>query len=260
MNEKVSIIMPNYNCENYIGSSIDSVLAQTYQNWELIIVDDCSKDSSQEIIKKYSEKDDRIKYFFNPANKGAAFCRNKALREAKGKWIAFLDSDDLWANNKLEKQLNFMKTNNYHFSFTKYGLIDEKTSQFTGTIVTGPKKITKHKMFSCNYMGCLTVMYDAEVSGMIQIDDQIAKRNDYAIWLKVAKNSVAYYIDDNLASYRVRSNSISHQGRLKLIKHHYRLFRISEKMNFISAFYFTCKNLFYGVLKKLIYFKKIKNK
>ena len=258
MNEKVSIIMPNYNCANYISETIESVLAQTYQNWELIIVDDFSKDASVEIIKKYSEKDHRIRYFVNSTNQGAAYSRNKALMEATGRWIAFLDSDDLWAPQKLERQIEFMNANDYHFSFTKYECIDEKTSKRTGQIITGPKKISKHKMFRYCYMGCLTVMYDAQTVGLIQIDNRLAKRNDYAIWLKASKKAVAYYLDENLSFYRKRSQSISHQGKLALIKHHYRLFRISENMNPIRASYYTCKNLFFGFFKKITYSKKQK--
>lgn len=256
--DKVSIIMPNYNCGAFIGLSIESVLGQTYNNWELIIVDDCSKDSSVEIIRKYSEQDSRIKYFVNFTNRGAAYCRNKALSEASGKWIAFLDSDDLWSPTKLEKQINFMITNNYHFSFTKYEYIDEKTSKSMGIIATGPKKITRHKMLYCNYMGCLTVMYDANVIGLIQIDNGLMKRNDYAIWLKASKIAVAYYLDENLSFYRKRSKSISHGKKIELIKHHYVLFRVNENMGPIRAFYYTCKNILFGVLKKITYIKKIK--
>ena len=254
---KVSIVMPNYNCEKFIEETINSVVNQTYSNWELLIVDDCSKDNSVEIVKRYCEKDERIKLFVNQTNSGAAASRNLALREAKGKWIAFLDSDDLWAANKLEKQLAFMAENGYKFSFTKYSQIDEN-SQFTGRVVTGPKKVTRHKMFRYCYLGCLTVMYDAEQIGLIQIPDNISKRNDYAMWLKVSKFATAYYLNENLAFYRRRVGSISHQSKLSLIQYHYRLFRISEEMNCLKAAFYTLKNLFYGVFKKIRYVKKVK--
>lgn len=259
MEEKVSVIMPNYNCEKFLEETINSVINQTYKNWELLIVDDCSTDGSVEVIKKLQTTDDRIKLYINEKNSGAAASRNKALREATGKWIAFLDSDDLWLEDKLEKQIAFMEENGYKFSFTKYGHIDEN-SKFLNRIVCGPKKVTKRKMFRYCYLGCLTVMYDAEAVGLIQIDDGIQKRNDYAMWLKVSKKATAYYLDEVLAYYRKRCGSISHQSKLSLIKYHYRLFRFSENMSKFKAFCCTCNNLFYGFWKKVIYVKKVKVK
>lgn len=246
---KVSIIMPNYNCEKFIEETINSVLSQTYNNWELLIVDDCSTDKSVEIIKKFCEQDERIKLFINEKNSGAAASRNWALREASGKWIAFLDSDDLWLPEKLEKQLSFMIENDYAFTFTKYRQIDE-ASQRIGTLVVGPEKITKRQLkYCCCYLGCLTVMYDVEKIGLIQINESIRKRNDDAMWLKVRKFSDAYYLDELLAEYRLRKGSISHQGKINLIKYHYRLYRVGEGMNPISAFFCMMKNIF-KVLKK----------
>ena len=153
----VSIIMPSYNTAAYIKESIQSVLNQTYTNWELIIVDDCSTDSTDEVLETI--KDSRIRYFKNDKNSGAAVSRNKALREAKGQWIAFLDSDDLWMPEKLEKQIYFMESNGYAFSYTSYEEIDIEGNK-TGIRVTGPKKITKTGMFNYCWPGCLTVMYD----------------------------------------------------------------------------------------------------
>lgn len=246
---KVSIIMPNYNCEKFLEETINSVLNQTYYDWELLIVDDCSTDDSVEIIRKYIEQDDRIKLFINEKNSGAAASRNWALREATGRWIAFLDSDDLWLPEKLEKQLAFMTDNGYSFSFSKYRQIDEESNPL-GQIIIGPQKISRKKLkYCCCYLGCLTVMYDAEKVGVIQIAESIRKRNDDAMWLKVRKFADAYYLDELLAEYRVRKGSISHQGRLNLIKFHYRLYRVGEKMNPISAFFSMCLNIL-KVLKK----------
>ena len=177
----VSIIMPYYNTAAYIKESIQSVLNQTYTNWELLIVDDCSTDSTDEVLETI--KDSRIRYFKNDKNSGAAVSRNKALREARGQWIAFLDSDDLWMPEKLEKQIYFMETNSYAFSYTNYEEIDADGNK-TGVKVSGPKKITKTGMFNYCWPGCLTVMYDAMKVGLIQIED-IKKNNDYAMWLKV---------------------------------------------------------------------------
>lgn len=179
----VSIIMPSYNTASYIKETIQSVLNQTYQNWELIIVDDCSADNTDEVLGTI--KDPRIRYFKNDKNSGAAVSRNKALREARGQWIAFLDSDDLWMPEKLEKQIHFMEKNDYSFSYTNYEEIDVEGKK-TGIRVTGPKKITKTGMFNYCWPGCLTVMFDANKVGLLQIKD-IKKNNDYAMWLKVCK-------------------------------------------------------------------------
>lgn len=251
-NELVSIIMPSYNTAEYISASIDSVLAQTYTDWELIIVDDCSTDNTDKIVKGYLN-DERIRYLKNETNSGAAVSRNYALREAKGKWIAFLDSDDLWEPEKLEKQLRFMVENGYRFSYTNYVEIDE-ASQPNGKKVTGPKRITKHGMYNYCWMGCLTVMYDAETVGLIQIED-IKKNNDYAMWLKVCKKAKCYLLNEPLAKYRKRNGSISNHGYAKLIKWHYKLYREAEKKNPVSAWILTGRNLFFGLIKKLKYVK-----
>lgn len=253
MEEKVSIIMPNYNCEKFVAETLDSVLAQTYNNWELLIVDDCSTDNSVKIIRDYCEKDERIKLFINDKNSGAAASRNRALREASGKWIAFLDSDDLWLPQKLEKQISFMNENGYKFSFTKYKQINEQ-SEPLGKSVVGPNKISRKEMeFKCCYLGCLTVMYDAETVGLIQIDERIYKRNDDAMWIKVRKFADAYYLDESLAEYRVRSGSISHKKRSDLIKYHYRLYRIGENKNPVAAFFCMIRNVIEVFKKKKKY-------
>lgn len=253
MSDLVSIIMPSYNTGRFISETIESVLAQTYSNWELIIVDDCSTDNTDEAVKDYLS-DDRIYYIKNDQNSGAAVSRNRALREAKGKWIAFLDSDDLWEPDKLNKQIAFMENNGYHFSYTNYVEIDEESSP-TGKRVTGPKRITKQGMYNYCWMGCLTVMYDAEAVGLIQIED-IKKNNDYAMWLKVCKKANCYLLDEILARYRKRSGSISNHGYIKLIKWHYKLYREAEKKNPFFSAVLTVRNLFFGVYKKLFYCKR----
>lgn len=252
MNNLVSIIMPSYNTAQYIGESISSVFNQTYSNWELIIVDDCSTDNTDDIIPAI--KDKRIRYLKNEKNSGAAVSRNRALREAKGKWIAFLDSDDLWDKDKLEKQIKFMEENDYHFTYTNYLEID-KNSNPNGRWVTGPKKISKTGMYNYCWPGCLTVMYNAEKIGLIQIED-IKKNNDYAMWLKVCQKADCYLLDKNLAKYRKRSGSISNHVYIKLIKWHYKLYRESESKNPIFSFVLTTRNLFFGVIKKIKYVKR----
>lgn len=252
MNELVSIIMPSYNTAKFISETIESVSAQTYPNWELIIVDDCSTDDTDAVVRPYLV-DDRIRYIKNEKNSGAAVSRNRALREAKGKWVAFLDSDDLWFPEKLEKQIEFMEKNDYHFSYTNYIEIDEE-SKTNGKRVTGPKKITKHGMYNYCWMGCLTVMYDAETVGLIQIAD-IKKNNDYAMWLKTCKKADCYLLDEVLAKYRKRSGSISNHGYTKLIKWHYKLYREAEKKSSLVSAVLTLRNLFWGVWKKIRYVK-----
>lgn len=250
MNDLVSIVMPSYNTGRFISETIESVLAQSYSNWELIIVDDCSKDDTDDVIREYLA-DERIRYIKNETNSGAAVSRNRALREAKGKWIAFLDSDDLWEPGKLQKQIAFMRDNGYHFSYTNYIEIDEE-SKPNGKSVTGPKRISKHGMYNYCWMGCLTVMYDVDTVGLIQIAD-IKKNNDYAMWLKVCKKTNCYLLDEMLARYRKRSGSISNHGYMELIKWHYKLYRDAENKNPISSFVLTVRNLFFGVKKKVRY-------
>lgn len=250
-NGLVSIIMPSYNTAKYISYSIESVLNQTYKNWELIIIDDCSTDNTDEIIKKYNSEE-RIKYLKNEKNSGAAISRNRGLKEAKGKWIAFLDSDDLWKPEKLANQIRFMKKNNIYFSYTCYNEINENGDN-TGVYVRGPKKITKTGMYNYCWMGCLTVMYDAERIGLIQIKN-IKKNNDYAMWLKVCKKAKCYLLDENLASYRKgRTGSISNHSIKKMIGWHYKLFRYAENQNIILSYFNTARNLLFGFYKKVRY-------
>lgn len=251
----VSIVMPSYNTAKYIGASIESVLKQTYIHWELIIVDDCSTDDTDAVVKQYLV-DNRIHYLKNEKNRGAAVSRNCALREAKGKWIAFLDSDDLWYPQKLEMQIEFMLNGGHHFSYTNYEEIDE-ASKPLGVSVTGPEKITKKGMYNYCWMGCLTVMYDAEVVGLIQIED-IKKNNDYAMWLKVCKKEDCYLLDECLAQYRRgRRGSISTNSYVTLIKWHYKLFHEGEQQNFFVSIFNTGKNIVFGIWKKAKYVKNM---
>lgn len=249
----VSIIMPSCNTAPYIAESIQSVIDQTYKDWELIIVDDCSTDNTDEVIT--SLHDERIRYFKNEKNGGAAVSRNKALRKAKGKWIAFLDSDDLWNPEKLEKQIAFMKENGYAFSYTNYEEIDADGNK-TGVRVTGPKKITKSGMYNYCWPGCLTVMYDANHIGLIQIED-IKKNNDYAMWLKVCKKADCYLLDECLAQYRKgRIGSVSTHSIRTMIGWHYKLYREAENEGRASSCINTVRNLIFGFYKKIRYVRR----
>lgn len=249
----VSIIMPSYNTAPYIQKTIQSVLDQTYKNWELIIVDDCSNDNTDVILSKVA--DPRIKYFKNEKNLGAAVSRNRALCEAKGRWIAFLDSDDLWMPEKLDKQIRFMEDSGYSFSYTDYEEINAEGEK-TGVYVSGPKKITKTGMFNYCWPGCLTVMYDRNIVGLIQIVD-IKKNNDYAMWLKVCKKTDCYLLNDCLGQYRRgRSGSISTHGIKTMISWHYKLFRMAEEQSMLSSLINTGRNMVFGFYKKKRYVKR----
>lgn len=250
----VSIIMPSWNTGRFIAETIQSVLEQTYKNWELIIVDDCSTDNSDIVINSFN--DTRIKYFRNKKNVGAAFARNKAMREARGEWIAFLDSDDLWKPEKLKHQIDFMKKNGYTLSYTEYEKIDEESNPLN-IYVTGPQKVNKRKMYNYDYIGHLTMMYSAKEFGLIQIKD-IKKNNDYAIRLQLYKRpgTCAYLLKENLAKYRVRKKSISHDRFSKKFISHYKLFHVCDEKPAVVAMWFACWNMFYGVLKKCNYEKK----
>lgn len=252
MNDLVSIIMPSYNCGQYVENTIHSVQAQTYQNWEIIFVDDCSTDDTMDRVLAMKKEDDRIHLFRNSSNSGAAVSRNTALCQAKGRWIAFLDSDDLWEPNKLERQIRFMEEYGYKFSYTYYSEMDADGND-TSVIVLGPKKITKAKMFAFCWPGCLTVMYDVEAVGLIQIED-VKKNNDYAMWLKVCQKADCYLLPEVLAKYRRgRSGSVSSHSISTMIKWHYKLFREAEKKSVVSSLWHTSINLICGFYKKRKY-------
>lgn len=252
----VSIITPSWNCGKFLEETIRSIQTQTYQNWEILFQDDCSTDDTKELVEQMALKDARIKYECNAKNSGAAISRNNALRRAKGRWIAFLDSDDLWLPEKLERQLKFMVDNNYHYSYTSYCEINEQSVE-TGILITGPKHISKTGMFSFCWLGCLTVIYDKEHVGLIQIAD-IKKNNDYAMWLKVCRKADCYLLDECLAKYRRgRVGSISTHGYSTMIRWHYKLWHEAEGRGCLSSLFWTFMNLICGVLKKIFYVKRV---
>lgn len=247
----ISIITPVYNGARFVKYTINSVLAQTYTNWELLIVDDGSDDETASIIADFMEHDNRIRYWRNERWMGAALSRNRALREAKGDWIAFLDSDDCWSPEKLECQLDFMIKNGYSFTYHNYEEMNEQGDR-AGRLVTGPHHIAASGMRNYCWPGCLTVMYNREKIGLIQVAD-VKKNNDYAIWLKVIQKADCHLLDKKLAMYRKRSGSISDHGYLTLLKWHYILFRQAEGQNVMAAVISTMRNLVFGVIKKIMY-------
>ena len=247
--DMVSVIMPSYNTAAYIGKSIESVLAQTHTDWELIIVDDCSVDNTDEVVSRYLS-DTRINYIKKDANSGAAVSRNHGLRLASGKWIAFLDSDDLWHPQKLEKQIAYMKETGYKFTYTYYNV--QRNGEWLPYIYTGPAVVNKRRMKNYCYFSTITVMYDREYVGLIQIES-VRKNNDYAMWLRIIEKTPCYRFPQCLSSYIKHEGSISGGSKLKLIKHHYILWRVAEKKSAVQAVILTIRNLIFGVIKKLRY-------
>lgn len=253
----VSIITPNYNCGRFIAQTIESVLAQTYPHWELLIQDDCSTDDSVAVAERYAARDPRIKIEVNPRNCGAALTRNRALARAQGRWIAFLDSDDLWMPRKLELQIAFMVCNGYAFTYHEYVEIDEADNEL-GVYVSGKKRVGRFGMYSCCWPGCLTVMYDAAKIGLVQIRD-VKKNNDSAMWLKVIRKSDCFLLKENLARYRRRRGSITPPGIVARILWHYPLFREAEQMNPFRATFWMLVNVPGNLCKKLFYVKRYDN-
>lgn len=205
----VSIITPSYNCENFIACTIEAILKQTYSNWELLITDDCSTDNSIAIIEEYVHKDPRIKLLKLEVNSGAGICRNKSIEAAKGRYIAFCDSDDVWMSQKLEKQLAFMEKKKCALTYSSYMLMNEEGAE--KGIVVCRSKLNYHQLKRDNEIGCLTAMYDTEKVGKMYMSS-IRKRQDWGLWLEIlAKCKVAYGIKEPLAYYRIRKGSISNK-------------------------------------------------
>ncbi len=235
-NKCVSIITPTYNCGRFIAETIESVLAQTYQHFEMIIVDDCSTDNTKEVVAPYVEKDSRIHYHCLEENSGAAVARTTAMKLATGSYMAFLDSDDLWMPDKLEKQLQFMDDNDYAFTCTDYEQIDEEGAPLDRVIKT-TKKIDYNRLLLDCPVGNSTVMYNVEKMGKFEVPN-IRKRNDDALWLQMLKKEKYIHgMPENLMRYRIRKNSIS-GNKFKVIKYHWILYRDIEHLSVIrSAFH-----------------------
>ena len=229
----VSVITPTYNCAKFIGETIESVQAQTYQQWEMIIVDDCSTDNTKEIVDKYIKEDSRIKYFCLENNSGAAVARTKAMELANGEYMAFLDSDDIWPEEKLKKQLAFMKKHDVAFSCTAYEQIDENGKSLNKIIKTVPKADYNRVLLDCP-VGNSTVMYNVEKMGKFEVPN-IRKRNDDALWLRMLKKEKYIYgMKSVLMKYRIRQNSIS-SNKFKVIKYHWILYRNIEHLSIVRS-------------------------
>lgn len=242
----VSIINPLYNASNWLEETVNSVLSQTVQDWEMIIVDDCSSDNSYKLACELSEQDTRIKVFQLKKNAGAAAARNKAINEAKGRYIAFLDSDDLWHPHKLEKQINFMLKNNYAFSYTAYEKINEE-GKVIGH-VGAPMRLNYKQLLMTNEIGCLTAIYDTEILGKVYMPTE-TKREDYATWLSILKKiDYAYGMPESLGQYRVYANQSSAK-KSKMAKENWNLYRNIEDLSFIKSIYYFSHYSIRGVLR-----------
>lgn len=244
MNETVSIIMPAYNAERTIGESIDSVLAQTYDNFKLYIVDDASLDRTGNIIRSY--KDNRIVYIKNAENLGVAKSRNCAILNCTGQYIAFLDSDDIWVADKLEKQIFFLK-NGWDVVCSNYSTFKIDPVDVI-SLRQSPEKITYKHMLKSNFIGNLTGVYNAAKLGKIlQVN---SGHEDYIMWLEIMKiSSRAYCIQDCLAHYRVNAKSLS-SNKFKTLTWQWNIYRGNLRFNFVKSIYYFVFYIYYGVLKR----------
>jgi teichuronic acid biosynthesis glycosyltransferase TuaG len=249
MNSLVSIITPSYNSSKFIKDCVNSVFSQTYKNWEMIIVDDCSEDNSKEIISELSTKDKRIKPIFLEKNVGAAEARNTAIRQSKGKYVAFLDSDDLWNPKKLEIQLSFMNKNEIVFSYTNYQLMSENGEDISN-FISAPEKMTYDSYLKNTIIGCLTVIIDREKSGEFEMPN-ICSSHDMALWLLIMRKGFdAYGLDENLARYRIVSTSNT-ANKWRAAKDVWMVYRQFEKLSFFYSIWCFSNYAFNAIIKRI---------
>ncbi len=247
----VSIIMPAYNCEQYIIDAIRSVQAQTHTDWELLVVDDCSTDRTPLLVKEQMQQDTRIRYQRLKRHSGAAVARNTALQRAQGKYIAFLDADDIWMPDKLNRQIAFMEQNGYRFTYTVFHRVDIHL-QSLPIVISGPKHITPRMMRLFCWPSCPAVMYDREAIGLVQIKP-IAKHNDYAMWLQIIQKADCHLLEEDLYAYRKHPQSISSVSYMQLIRWHYKLWHDVENKTVLGSVFWTAVNIAAGLYKKLRY-------
>ncbi|SUI75460.1 glycosyltransferase family 2 protein [Shewanella morhuae] len=232
----VSIIIPSFNCESSVARTIESVLNQSYKNWEIFIADDFSTDNTCKVIQNFIARDDRITLIKRSWNAGPAVTRNRAISCANGRYIAFLDADDSWYKNKLEEQIKFMQKNDIALSYTSYRRIHEDGRELG--FVNAPKSVTYYDILKKNRIGCLTACYDTEKLGKVYMPN-ISKRQDLGLWLKILKRiDKAYGLQECLADYNVGVSSVS-SNKIVAAKYQWRLYREIEKLPFrVSLYYF----------------------
>ena len=241
----VSIVMPLYNAQRFVTQAIESVLSQSYEHFELLIVDDKSTDNSVTIVKKYINKDKRIKLFFLDVNSGPVAARNRAIKEAKGRYIAFLDSDDVWFRDKLYRQIEFMNENHLVLTYSAYETMDENAHYINTRKCFSP--VSYRDMLKSNRIGNLTGIYDVTFFGKVYMKD--VGHEDYVMWLHLLKRITSTSgIKEPLASYRILSNSIS-SNKIQALGWQWHIYRKIEKLNFLQSFYYF-GHYVYNALKK----------
>lgn len=248
----VSVITPAYNCEKFIAETIESVIQQSYSNWEMIIVNDKSIDRTREIINTYVKQDSRIRLIDLEQNSGAAVARNVALENAKGRFIAFLDSDDRWKKNKLEKQIQFMINNNYGFTFTAYEyIIDDNNKK--SKLFKVPRSLNYSQALKNTVVGCLTVVIDKSIIGDFRMP-LVRRGQDNLTWLMILKKGyIAYGLDESLAEYRRVEGSLSN-NKFKALKRQWFNYKNIIKLPLYKCLYYYCFYVFNNVKK--YYFSK----
>lgn len=251
MNEQplVSVIMPSYNAERYIAQSIESVLAQTYSHWELLITDDCSTDRTQEIIRSYAEKDERVKLLSRSSKQGAASARDNSIKKAKGSFVAFLDSDDIWVNDKLERQVAFMLENDCAFSYSDYELIDAESNSLH-KVIRNAGIVDYRKYLRNTIIGCGSVMINTEKTGKL-VSPVDGVNDDMGLWCSVLRKGFkAYPIPEVLYQYRVRNDGLS-AHRFQTVKSVWHVYRQQEKLSLWFSLWCFVGYAFNAVKKRL---------
>jgi len=249
MNNLVSVITPSYNSSKFIDECVNSVISQSYTNWELLIVDDCSDDSSKELLLDLERRDERIQVIFLDNNLGAANARNVAILKAKGKYIAFLDSDDSWDSQKLYKQISFMIKNEIAFSYTSYQSISENGLDII-RVINAPYKMSYNNYLKNTIIGCLTVVIDKEMVGDFEMPS-IRSSHDMALWLLIMKRGFdAYGLNENLANYRIVSTSNS-SSKLDAANDVWRVYRQFERLSFFYSTWCFLNYAFNAVIRRI---------
>lgn len=249
--ELISIVVPVYNAEKFLNDTIQTVLAQTYPNWELLLVDDCSSDGSVSIIKKFAANDDRIHLLRNEKNSGAALTRNKGIEEAKGTYLCFLDADDLWEKEKLEKQLKFMKENHCAFSYTSYEFADSNGIP-NGKKVIAKKTLTYKQALKNNIISTITVMFDLNKldKNLIKMPN-ISYVEDTATWWRILRKGYVAYGVSELYSYYRRVSNTNSSNKLKTQKFLWQVYRQEEQLCITYALYCLCWKNVHAVLRRV---------
>lgn len=247
MNPYVSIITPVYNASETLSATVDSIIAQSFSDWELLLIDDASTDASSDIAKQFAQDDARIKYFRLIENSGPAIARNSGIEQAQGSLIAFLDADDLWHAEKLERQVEFMEERSLALSCTSYAIVDEQGRTIKKEIIA-ENSLSYRKMLTRNFIGCLTAMYDTRIAGKTYMPN-IRKRQDYGLWLNIIKRTgPAAGLQECLAYYRNRPSSLS-SNKLGMIQYNWRIMREFEQLSYPASAWYLSRQIVNRILQ-----------